>query len=46
LRTQAGRQWPALAADAGLRAAASLPALWLAAALETRSPWRGLVFAG
>ena len=46
LHTRAGRQWPALAAGPGLRAAASLPALWLAAALDQRSPWRSLVFAG
>lgn len=45
LCTTAGRRWPELPADAGMRAAAALPAHWLAAALEQRSAWRRLVFA-
>ena len=45
LRTTAGRQWPELPAGRGLAAAAALPALWLATALEQRSSWRRMVFA-
>ena len=46
LHAAAGRSWPTLPIDMGaVRAAAPLPAHWLAAALEQRSPYRRLVFA-
>lgn len=41
-----GREWPTMAIGAELRAAATLPALWLAGALEQRAPHRQMVFAG
>jgi len=46
LRTTSGREWPTLQLGAEVRAAATLPALWLAAALEQRSPYRRMVFHG
>ena len=42
LRRQPGRRWPELAATGAVAAAAPLPALWLAAALEQRAPLRQL----
>lgn len=43
LRATSGRDWPDLPLQGSIAAAASLPALWLAAALEQRSPYRRLV---
>lgn len=44
LRSTSGRDWPALQLGTSVPAAASLPALWLSAALEQRSPYRRMVF--
>ncbi|MCB9876258.1 MAG: DNA repair protein RecO [Planctomycetes bacterium] len=44
LQRSAGRDWPSLDAGAAVAAAAPLPAHWLAAALEQRSPFRRLLF--
>lgn len=46
LRSTSGRDWPSLHLGTSVHAAASLPALWLAAALEQRSPYRRMVFEG
>lgn len=44
LATTSGRQWPTLATAGAAARAAALPARWLAAATEYRSPLRSLVF--
>lgn len=44
LQATPGRQWPQLAPAVAARIAAPLPALWLAAATEQQSRWRGLFF--
>ncbi|MEO6594866.1 MAG: DNA repair protein RecO [Planctomycetota bacterium] len=44
LQSTAGRQWPSLVPKVAARVAATLPALWLAAATEQRSRMRPLVF--
>lgn len=46
LRQTSGRDWPSLQLGAEVRAAAALAAVWLAAALEQRSPYRRMVFQG
>ena len=46
LRQTSGRDWPSLQLDTSVHAAASLPARWLATALEQRSPYRRLVLQG
>lgn len=46
LRATSGRTWPNVPTDGAIRAAAALPAHWLASALEQRSPYRRLVFPG
>jgi len=44
LRATSGRDWPSLNVGSETRAAATLTALWLAAAVEQRSPYRRLIF--
>ena len=44
LRGTSGRDWPQLSVGATVTAAANLTALWLAAALELRAPYRRLIF--
>lgn len=44
LRTTPGREWPQLVPEVPARVAATLPALWLAAATEQRSRLRALLF--
>jgi DNA repair protein RecO len=45
LRATSGRDWPSLEVGAETRSAANLTALWLAAAVEQRAPYRHMIFA-
>ncbi len=45
LRATSGRDWPSLEVGSETRSAATLTALWLAAAVEQRAPFRHLIFA-
>src|SRR5690606_26576582 len=44
LRRTSGRDWPSLTAGPEIASAANLTALWLAAAVEQRAPYRRLIF--
>tara|TARA_R110002072_G_scaffold241027_12_gene399803 strand:- start:18168 stop:18911 length:744 start_codon:yes stop_codon:yes gene_type:complete len=45
LRATSGRDWPTLEVGSETKPAATMTALWLAAAVEQRAPYRGLIFA-